>query len=295
MTKSFDQRNQTDSARRKLKSLAKASGIDLELVSALANFTWDYDPGFGNEASGWVSNNALTRAAEKQLRGIAETLKLPPDFTLEYDRAASDLIRAYTDQSTDDIWADFCWAAVDKNYGHVSEFASHYYLRGLNRSRIKSLAWNGKRVGLVEIARELFVKLFRGGTMERNDLAYLWCDLVVPLEYEVQKASTAISWVEPLLDSIESLPPKSRLEDLLACCKGLVGGDKFFKQEVLQSLAYADVLRVTGLPVSEMFIADRRDELSPHFYSNEWSFPLRFWSSNGGSVNRNALPAHKPA
>lgn len=295
MTKTFDQRNQTDSARRKLKSLAKASGIEVELVSALANFTWDYDPGFGNEAMGWVSTGALTQAAEKQLHWIAESLRLPPDFTLEFDRAADDLIRSHADQSIDGLWVNFCLAAVNKNYGRVSEFASHYYLRGVNRSRIKSLAWKGKRVGLVEIARNLFLKLFRGGTIERDDLGYLWCDLAVPLEYEVQKASTANPWIEPLLASIESLPPKSGLNDLLACCKGLIGGDKFFKQEVLQSLAYADVLRVNRLPVSEMFIADRRDELSPHFYSNEWSFPLRFWSSNGGTVDRMALPVHKPA
>ena len=294
MTKSFDQRNQTDSARRKLKSLAKASGIDLELVSALANFTWDYDPGLGNEALGWVSNGKLTAAAEKQLRWIAESLKLPPDFTLEFDRAVNELIQSHADQSIDDIWGNFCLAAVNKNYGRVSEFASHYYLRGLNNSRIKSLAWKGKRVGMVEIARDLFLKLFRGGTMERSDLAYLWCDLVVPLEYRVEEAPTSVSWIEPLLTSIESLPPHSGLSDLLACCKGLVSGDKFFKQEVLQSLAYADVLRINGLPVSEMFIADRRDELSPHFYSNEWSFPLRFWSSNGGTVNRMALPGRKP-
>ena len=101
MAKSFDQRNQTDSARRKLKSLAKASGIEIELVSALANFTWDYDPGFGNEAIGWVSNAALSRAAENQLRWIAESLRLPPDFTLEFDRAVDDLIQSHADQSLD--------------------------------------------------------------------------------------------------------------------------------------------------------------------------------------------------
>lgn len=294
MTKSFDQRNQTDSARRKLKSLAKTSGVAIEIVSALANFTWDYDPGFGNEAIGWVSDAKLTRAAQTQLHWIAESLRLPPDFTLEFDRAVDDLIRAHAEQSIDGIWASFGVAAVNKNYGRISEFASHYYLRGVNTSRIKSLAWKAKRVSMVEIARNLFLKLFRGGTMERADLDYLWCDLVIPLEYGGETAPTAIPWIEPLLVSIESLPPNSGLGDLLNCCKGLIGGDKYFKQEVLQSLAYADVLRVTGLPVSEMFIADRREELSPHFYSNEWSFPLRFWSCNGGTVNRKALLVHSP-
>ncbi|WP_339682413.1 hypothetical protein [Gimesia maris] len=37
--KPFEERNQTDQARRKLKNLAKSSGIDLELITALANFT----------------------------------------------------------------------------------------------------------------------------------------------------------------------------------------------------------------------------------------------------------------
>ncbi|WP_339731657.1 hypothetical protein [uncultured Gimesia sp.] len=294
MAKSFDERNQSDSARRKLKSLAKASGVELELVSALANFTWDYDTEFRNEPIGWVNNSKLSRAAEKQLHWIAETLAIPPDFTLDFDRASKDLRQSHAAQSINHVWANFTLAAVTKNYGYVSEFASYHYLRGINTSRIKSLEWSGKGVGMVEIARNLFLKLFRGGAIERDDLAYLWCDLAVPLDYHVGKPAKSAPWLEPLLASIESLPTNSGLKDLIACCKGLVGGDKFFKKEVLQSLSYADVLRVTGLPVSDMFIAERRNELSPHFYSNEWSFPMRFWSSNGGTVNRSAIPQQKP-
>ncbi len=293
MAKSFEERNQTDTARRKLKSLAGTSGIDIELVSALANFTWDYDPEYGNEAIGWVDNKKLPKAAKEQLRWIAESLGMRPDFEVDRDQATKDLIQAYGDQSAVTLWTNFCAAAVTKNYGRVSEFASHNYLRGINESRARLLAWRGKSLRFIEIARNLFLKLFRGGTIERYDLGYLWCDLALPLKYTDPKSLKVTPWIDALLAAIDSLPPNSGLKDLIGCCKGLVDGDKYFKQEVLQALAYADVLRVNGLPVSEMFIAERRNKLSPHFYSNEWSFPLRFWSTNGGTVNRAVIPKLK--
>ncbi len=295
MHKPFEERNQTDAARRKLKSLADTSGIDIALVSALANFTWDYDPKFGSEAIGWVDNKTFSKAANQQLHSIAETLGLRLDFELDRDQAVKDLIRVHGDQFPDMVWTNFCVAAVTKNYGRVSEFASHNYLRGLNDSRASVLEWSGKRVGLIEIARNLFLKLFRGGTMERQNLGYLWCDLTLSLNYANPKPMTVTPWIDQLLASIDSLPQSSGLQDLVGCCKGHVGGDKHFKQEVLQALAYSDILRVNGLPVTKTFIAERRDELSSHFYSNEWSFPLRFWSEKGGAVNRAAIPTHKKA
>ncbi|QGQ23790.1 hypothetical protein F1728_14325 [Gimesia benthica] len=288
--KPFEERNQTDQARRKLKGLAKSSGMDLELITALANFTWDYDKVTPRDGNGWINKTPLNPAARKQLRLIADTVHLTPNFTLEYDQAAKDLIRTHAKLSSEIVWTNFYPAVANKNYGRVSEFASWYYLRGLNKSRMKSLDWKTKPVGMVEIARELFLKFFRGGSIERDNLDYLWCDLTLPLEYSYPKTSKVTPWLEPLLSAIEGLPPHSGLKDLLACCKGLVGGDKFFKQEVLQALSYADVLQVNDLSVTAMFIADRRDELSSHYYSNEWSFPLRFWSTNGGNVNREAVP-----
>ncbi len=285
MSKSFDERNQSDTARRKLKNLAKATGVDLELVSALANFTWDYDPNSGNEALGWVKPGTGGNAAKKQLTWVAERLGLSPEFSLTRNQAEKELIQAHSGLSADAFWSRFVVAAAMNNYAHVSEFASYHYVRGLNKSRAASLGWQAKSIGIAEIARNLFLKLFRGGSIERGDLDYLWCDLVLQLPCEHPELEASESWLEPLLTSIEALPPGSGLKDLLACCKGLVGGDKYFKQEVLQSLAYAGVLEVNSFPVSDMYIPELRNKLSPHFYSNEWSFPLRFWSTNGGAIN----------
>lgn len=86
MLKPFDERNQTSTARRKLESLATASGIDVDLVTALANFTWDYDPTFRNEPLGWVSNEELNEAAKRQLHWIAERVSIAPDFQLTRTR-----------------------------------------------------------------------------------------------------------------------------------------------------------------------------------------------------------------
>ncbi len=289
MSKSFDERNQTETARRKLKNLSKATGVDLELVAVLANFTWDYDPGPSNEALGWVKPGSGGNAAKKQQTWIAERLSMPPDFSLLRNQAEKELIQAQSRFSTDDLWSKFLAAAALGNYAHVSEFASYQYLRGLNKSRAASLGWRAKSLGIAEIARNLFLKLFRGGSIERGDLDYLWCDLVLQLPCETPVRESQESWLEPLLTSIETLPPGSGLKDLLASCKGLVGGDKYFKQEVLQALAYAGVLVVNSFSVNDIFLPELRNKLSPHFYSNEWSFPLRFWSTNGGSIDRTAV------
>ena len=144
MTKSFEERNQTDTARRKLKSLAISNDVDLELVSTLANFTWDYDPNFGNEAFGWVKNTELSSNAKKQLHWISESFKLPTDFILKFDQATEELIQAHVGKSTNCLWNNFNVAAINKNYAHVSEFASYHYLRGVNLSKINSLNWNEK-------------------------------------------------------------------------------------------------------------------------------------------------------
>jgi hypothetical protein len=291
MAKSFEQRNQSPAAQRKLKSLAKSTGVDVDFVTALANFTWDYNPGDGSEPLGWVTNGKPGAAAKEQLNWIAERIGLESDFVLTREQAAKDLIKQHAKQSPQTVWSRFLSAAAGKNYGPVSEFASHYYLRGLNKTNVVSLSWGRQsNVGMVEIARNLFLKFFRGGSIERDDLSYLWCDMTIPIAYS-EGDSKPSGWLDQLLTSIEALPAKSGLKDLLGCCKDTVGGDKFFKQEVLQALAYADVLRVAGLPVTTMFLSDHCDELSPHFYSNEWTFPLRFWSTNGGGVNRGAIPA----
>lgn len=289
MEKLFENRNQSDVAKRKLKSLAKASQVPLEVVTILANFTWDYDPEFGNEAIGWVNNDKFEQEANNQLRDFADYLRLPHDFTLSRDIATKGLISAYHQIDYDEIWQSFAAAISTKNYANVSRFSSYFYLRGLNPEKVISLEWKPDIVGLVEIARHLFLKMFRGGAIERHNLAYLWCDLALELGQSRRESGQNFK-IDGMLQNIDSLEPGSDLKDLIKSCKGHIAGDKFFKQEVLQSLCYAGVLRVNDLPVEDIFIAERRNELSPHFYSNEWSFPLRFWPVNGGSVDISSVP-----
>lgn len=297
MSKPFEQRNQSATASRKLKSLAKESGLDVKLVTTLANFTWDYDPSphFPKEATGWVDNSQLPSSASEPLKWVADSLGIASDIQLTRSAAEQLLLDAFGELSASMLWPNFLAAGTSKNFGHVSEFASFHYLRGATQSRLQSLDWGTGPMGILDIARNLFLKFFRGGSIERYNLAYLWADLCIPVETIQPPAGTSTGWVGKLLERIEALPERSGLKDLLDCCTGLVGGSKGFKQEVLQALTYADVIRVNGLTVKDMFIPERRSELGPHFYSNEWSFPLRFWSVNGGTVNRSAVPELDPA
>ena len=127
--------------------------------------------------------------------------------------------------------------------------------------------------------------MFRGGAIERHDLVYLWCDFMFDLgAAEVNTVNCCR--IDGLLSVIDALPVGSTLKDLVKCCKGYVAGDKLFQQEVLQALSYNGILKVNGLPVDNIFLAEHRGRLSSHFYSNEWTFPLRFWSINGGTVKQ---------
>ncbi|MCA8986893.1 MAG: hypothetical protein KDA78_04595 [Planctomycetaceae bacterium] len=296
MHKPFEQRNQSDTARRKLKTLARDSGLEVSFVTALANFTWDYDPSrnFPKESTGWVKNIDLPPEAEDQLRWIADYLGVSAEKQFSQSETERQLLDALTEMSPRILWSRFLSAASSKNYGHVSEFASFHYLRGADQSRLKMLEWEKAPLGIMEITSELFCKFFRGGSIERYRLAYLWTDLTIPIQYHRSKTQASGDWINSLLDRIEALPERSGLKDLLNCCQGLMGGSKWFKQEILQALSYADVIRVNDLNVTKMFIPEHRNENSPHFYSNEWSYPLRFWSSNGGTVNRSAVPQIEP-
>ncbi|MEM9982588.1 MAG: hypothetical protein AAF734_08835, partial [Bacteroidota bacterium] len=67
------------------------------------------------------------------------------------------------------------------------------------------------------------------------------------------------------------------LSDLLNTCKGILKGDKFFKQRALQALSYAGKLKVNDIDVAKIYLPESRDTLARHFYSNEWTYPLRMW------------------
>ena len=65
---------------------------------------------------------------------------------------------------------------------------------------------------------------------------------------------------------------------MIAICQNSVKGDKYFKQEILQALSYSGKIKVNDINISDIFIPDFIDELSKHFYSNEWTYPLRMWN-----------------
>lgn len=289
MIDEFKQRNKSDSALRKLKTLSKASGLDIKLVTTLANFTWNYDSEYGNDPKGWVRNGILDNNAQQELSWLSEFLKLPENFVLTKEQAEHDLITQYKKIDTCSLWHNFLSSAASKNYSGISEFASYHYLHGLNSVNIQELDWN-KNLTLIGIANKLFLKLFRGGAIERYDLGYLWCDLTVNLKPTIT-SNLSENWVPDLLSTIANIKQKPSLSDLIKACKGIIAGDKYFKQEVLQGLSYAEILEINSASISDIFTPSKRDELSPHHYSNEWTYPMRFWNTNGGNVNRSAYLA----
>ena len=281
--KSYCKRNTTATAQRKIKSLAKANGLEEKFIKVLANFTWDYDPEFGNEPIGWVKNEEIDQNAKRDLDYLADKLNIPYEINIQKNEAQNDLINKVREINESELYEKFLYSAKIKSYVNISEFASYSVLRGLNSENVKGLNWK-KEINIVQIARNLFLKAFRGGSIDRFDLDYLWCDLCLELRNKVPTKDKLD--IDSFLSAISSLGEQTNLIDLIKVSKEYVSGDKYLKQEYLQALSYSGLLEVNEISRNNVFIPEFKDELSEHYYSNEWTYPLRFWTTNGGKVNQ---------
>ena len=275
--------NSSAKAQRRIAALSATSGYPEDVVRALACVTWDFDAEIG-----WVSSDPSSPGISDALAVVAAHLRIAVDFDLTRIVAVEEVLAALARADMESLWRGFIDGVSAKSYAHLSEFATHHYLRNATALRLQALDWDASRPRLLQIARCLFLKLFRGGAVDRGCLDYVWCDLKFTLEHELP-ARDRTPWLGGLVAAVESAQP-SGLSQLVACGKGLIPGDKHFKQEVLQALAYADVLRMPQHPVLGVFLPEHQQHLSGHFYSNEWTYPLRFWPEQPGIVNRAAIP-----
>ena len=277
--KSFQEINQSETAKRKLKNLAKSSNLDIEFVTLLANYSWDYDP-IGRESTGWVRKEQIDLTQlSNDTKLIFEYLGLKNDsnFTKEY--LTEQILTSHKSKNPKELRKNILRAGLEKNYCYLSEYSTYHYLNNLSLEKLKLLD-SKESYNTSEFLRKLFMKLFRGGALERYNLLYCYCDLFISLPYKKVEESNAINWIETLVDNINNLSDSATLKDLIKSCQGVIKGDKYFKQETLQALAYSGDLKINKIDVSNIFIPEFRDVLSNHFYSNEWTYPLRLWNEN---------------
>jgi len=292
--KSYAEINSSDFAVKKLRALSKGSGLDVDLVRALANFTWDYDRDvWPKESNGWVEADPTDRGRDEGAAVVAAGLGLDPTWSVAGADLVSLVLAAHSAVNETELWCEFCGAVSSKSYWGLSRFATYWWLHGATPELLAGLVASEAGYAIPDLARLLFLKLFRGGSLERSNLLYAWADLTGLGQPESGKAKA--SQVVHELAAAVGDEPRASLKDLLAACKGVIGGDKLFKQEVLQALSYSGILRVDGHPVSGTWLPDAQNTLSSHFYSNEWTYPLRFFGETGGGFNTDAIQQADPA
>ncbi|MDR1625992.1 MAG: hypothetical protein LBT33_05570 [Spirochaetia bacterium] len=263
--------NQTEKAKKKIANIAKKNNLDYEFVYSIITPYWNYDGPEGH----WVKNLTEDNENTKRLEKIYGMLNLnKSNESLDKDRVAEILYNRLKKLDKNILENNFLAGAKNGSYCYVSEYASYHYLTNATSDKLKTLDWTKGTLNNETIVENIFLKIFRGGSIERYNLGYLYSDLIVKLPYAAAQ-NNAEDWTKEFIRNARK--NKTTLTDLLKmldCCKG----DKYFKRTVLEALSYSGKLKVDGHEVENKFIPDYRNELSKHFYSNEWTYPLRFWN-----------------
>lgn len=276
--------NSSPRADRAINKLARNNGVDPALVRILAKLSWDFDPLSKRESRGWVRcDDELLEEAAADLERLGAAIGLPGDRRVEQREAIERTLAALNSIDPVECWRRFLAGAVNHDAAAVSEAATFHYLRNATATRLAASSWE-RDLDRIAVAKNLFLKLFRAGSVDRDRLAYAYTDLCIVGLYQ-RVAPSASDWLPTLARRIDALGSGSSLGDLLGCTKGLLGGDKYFRQTVLESLSFAGVLRIDALVDDDTFLPEHSNRLAKHFYSNEWRFPLRFWSEEGGRVD----------
>ena len=261
--------NSSEKAKKKIKSIAKANHLDYDLVYAIFSFHWNYDGVEGN----WVTDLIEDTPYHERYHFICEKLGLN-DKVYSKQEVIDLILNKLNTLDKEQIFNNFLIGATTKNYCAISYYASYHYLTNANPENLDSLVWKAKDLNQKQIIFGIFCKIFRAGSVDRDNLGYLFSDLVIDLPFENQPATTD-NWTENFIKNINT---EMSLSDLIKSLKDFCKGDKYFLQTILEALSYSGILQVKNHPTADIFIPDYRGELSSHFFSNEWSYPLRFWN-----------------
>jgi hypothetical protein len=261
--------NQTEKAKKKIANIAKKNNLDYEFVYSIITFYWNYDGIEGH----WVQNLTEDNESNKRREKIYGILNLN-DKPLDKNHVVEIIYNKIKQMDKTILENNFLAGSQNGSYCYISEYASYYYLNNATIDRLKTMDWIKGKSNNETIVTNIFLKIFRGGSIERYNLGYLYSDLTVKLPY-ITVRNNAEDWTKEFIQNVyKSKTTLTGLIKMLDYCKG----DKYFKQTVLEALSYSGKLKVDGHEVENKFIPDYRNELSEHFYSNEWTYPLRFWN-----------------
>lgn len=265
--------NTTEKTRKTIEKLAKRNDLDYEFVYYLFSFCWNYDKQYLRQ----IKKGDLDIDDEyiRRKKIVCDTINLK-NSGLEKEYVVEKLYDTLSKTNTDILRSNFLYGSTNGHNGYVSEYASYYYLANATKKNLETLFWDKSNNPNEEsVMRSIFLKLFNGGIGARNSLLYTYTDLSIKIPYAKKKVTTE-DWTADFVKDIS----KSNLilTDLLKLLKQYCKGDKLFLQTILEALSYSGAIKVPNIDIKNIFLPDYRDVKSKHFYSNEWTYPLRLWN-----------------
>jgi hypothetical protein len=278
----YEERNQTAKSQSKVKSLAKRVGLPLPLVRALVCRHWNYD----DENFCWVPEEQKHEIPEAAVVVLEEGLGWERDRVLSADEVVGAAV-AFARRGMGPHVERFLNAVPVGNRWAMSPLMTAATLRGLSEENVAACP---PRRGL-DFARVCALAGAKMGLSlaPRTDVGFAAVEAAtLQLGIAPPKGPVDASWLREVCSSIQALGPRSSLSDLVKATSAALGGNKSTRGTVLEALGLVGVLRTDAFHAGRDFLpAVQRD--SPHFYSNEWRFPMNFWAESGSVAGPEVL------
>jgi len=273
--------NQTDKAKKKITKFALKNNLEYDFVYLLFSLCWNYDDELYDEGF-WVQDLVKDKEYNERIDIICKILKLDNN-PIDKNYVVETIYKQLMNLNKGILENNFLIGSQNENYPYVSKYASYHYLANATVDRLKTLDWKhgifeGKNKGILDsetIIVNVFRKIFRGGSVDKDTLDFLYTDFAIELPY-LDKKYNVFDWTNEYLRIIDQ--EKDTLTDLIKKLKQYCKGNKQFLQTILEALSYSGKIKVKGHGIENKFIPDYRNEKSKHDNSNDWTYPLRFWN-----------------
>jgi hypothetical protein len=287
--KSFWQRNQSDKAQNQIAREAKKFGLDKKALNIAYNMNRDldaFDPALTNYLA--PPEDDLAYAIEKKallslpLNDHNQTIGLLRDKVKQINRV--DLVNAFV-AGLNSGRPD--WRSPLSSYAYHLHHPVHdaqekaFGYKGNVECQICGLRRNpdNEQVSVIE---DILIRL-RGGGIHHPSPGYALADLIWFHEDKKIIANES-DWktLSNIFAAIRALPKTAQLKELNESLVGIVKGNKYDRQHILETLGYCGILTARSRPIICNTWFRPHDDLPSHFYKKEWRYPTCWWTGEEG-------------
>lgn len=286
----FWSRNSKPTSKRKLAKLAELYSLDIRSITTLFNGYVDFD----RRENRPIDSGA--KIPEAEVEDLVQMRVVPPSASYSAEEMIAWLLKEKRRCQRGSLADAFVIGVATGRYDYRSalgSYASFYAVNDRNRAATIARGVEGLPEDDQSAERDFIYfahrRLWKPYVFhDRADYAAF--DLSRFNERPVaQPTAEEHANFHGLLTAIRELPPVAKLGDLQKSVTGLVKGNKYDRQHVLEILGYCDILGSPDhKPIRKRFVNQRCRPLPKHFNSKEWRFPACFWSGEIG-VNEEAV------